>query len=96
MNRTLLTYEQCREIVEKNDEMKFYETKHLVNGYQISIFNYKLAWYNDFVFEEIEISENNKKIKLNGNTIINDKKISEYTDDELSNLGFEFLSKFES
>ncbi|CAG7580414.1 MAG: RNA ligase A [uncultured marine phage] len=48
MNRTLLTYNECREIVERNEDMKFYETKHVVDGYDVSIFNYKLAWYNDF------------------------------------------------
>jgi len=96
MERTLLTYDQCREIVERNDEMKFYETKHIVDGYDVSIFNYKLAWYGDFKYEEIEITEGDKKVILNGNTIIGGRKISDISDEELSNLGFEFLSKFES
>jgi RNA ligase len=48
MERTILTYNQCLEIVEKNEDMKFYVTKHVVDGYDVLIFNYKLAWYNDF------------------------------------------------
>jgi T4 RnlA family RNA ligase len=37
------TYEQCREICDANDNFTFYETKHVIDGYNISIFNYRLA-----------------------------------------------------
>jgi len=37
------TYEQCREICVANDNFIFYETKHVIDGYNISIFNYRLA-----------------------------------------------------
>ncbi len=37
------TYEQCRAICDANDNFTFYETKHIVDGYNISIFNYRLA-----------------------------------------------------
>lgn len=37
------TYEQCRAICDANDNFTFYETKHIVDGYDISIFNYRLA-----------------------------------------------------
>lgn len=46
---TLLTYEECRKIVDNNDDIKFYETKHRVGGYDVSIFNYRLAWIDDFI-----------------------------------------------
>lgn len=46
---TLLTLEQARECISANPEMTFYETKHVVDGYNISIFNYKLCWYENFI-----------------------------------------------
>lgn len=39
----LPTYEQCRLICDANDNFTFYETKHVVDGYNVSIFNYRLA-----------------------------------------------------
>lgn len=46
-NKILPTYEQALEIV-ANHDIIFYETKHVVNGFDVSIFNYRLAWYTDF------------------------------------------------
>ena len=43
MKRFIPTYEQCLAICEANDNFTFYETKHIVDGYDISIFNYRLA-----------------------------------------------------
>ena len=37
------TYEQCREICDANDNFTFFETKHEVEGFNISIFSYRLA-----------------------------------------------------
>ena len=37
------TYQQCRLICDANDNFTFYETKHVVDGFNISIFNYRLA-----------------------------------------------------
>jgi T4 RnlA family RNA ligase len=37
------SYEQCREICDANGNMLFYESKHVVDGFNISIFNYRLA-----------------------------------------------------
>lgn len=37
------TYEQCRLICDANDNFTFYETKHVIDGYNVSIFNYRLA-----------------------------------------------------
>ena len=47
MVHNILTYKDCLRIVEENDVMKFYMTKHEVCGYEIHIFNYKLAWFED-------------------------------------------------
>jgi T4 RnlA family RNA ligase len=47
INKILPTYEQALEIV-ANHDIIFYETKHVVNGFDVSIFNYRLAWYTDF------------------------------------------------
>jgi T4 RnlA family RNA ligase len=43
------TYQEAREIVEKTGELIFYEMKQVVDGYQISHFNYRLATYQDFI-----------------------------------------------
>lgn len=48
MKNCLLTYDESQEIVNANAEMCFFETKHNMYGYDISIFLYKLAWYDNF------------------------------------------------
>lgn len=88
------TYEECRQICDANDNFLFYESKHKVDGYDISIFNYRLAQPQDFEFEILEISENGKSLRINGNSVFNGRKISEYSDVELSKIGFRELSKF--
>ena len=42
------TYEECVEICSQ-DESPFYETKLIVESYPVSLFNYRLAKYSDFV-----------------------------------------------
>jgi RNA ligase len=42
------SYEDCINICEKSDGL-FYESKFSIDGYNISIFNYRLCTYNDFV-----------------------------------------------
>lgn len=37
------TYEECRLICDAHEDFIFYETKHVIEGYNISIFNYRLA-----------------------------------------------------
>jgi T4 RnlA family RNA ligase len=39
----LPTYQECREICDANDNFTFFETKHCIDGYKISIFSYRLA-----------------------------------------------------
>ena len=40
------TYDEAVAICRKNPV--FYETRHQVNGYTVSVFNYRLATFNDF------------------------------------------------
>lgn len=47
MKKSLLTYEQAQFIVENNDS--FYESVFNIMGYKVSIFNYRLAQYSDFI-----------------------------------------------
>ena len=43
----LLTYNQAVTLTQGN-EAPFYEARFVVDGYNISIFNYRLAMYSDF------------------------------------------------
>jgi RNA ligase len=48
-------YIKCLEICDKSDGI-FYESKFSIDGYNISIFNYRLSTYNDFVtYEAFEL-----------------------------------------
>ena len=47
-NYDLPTYEDCVEIC-SIDNSPFYESKVIVDGYNISLFNYRLASYSDFI-----------------------------------------------
>ncbi len=49
MNYFIPTYEQCQEICKENGDLIFYETKHIIQGYNVSTFNYRLARYNQFI-----------------------------------------------
>jgi len=44
----LPTYEDCVEMCAKEDAA-FYETKLIVDGFSLSVFNYRLAKYSDFI-----------------------------------------------
>ncbi len=44
----LPTYEDCVEMCSR-EESPFYESKFVIDGYPISVFNYRLAQYRDFV-----------------------------------------------
>jgi len=43
------TYEQAVEICTANGDLIFYETKINIDGYNVSLFNYRLATYNNFL-----------------------------------------------
>lgn len=47
MNLIIPTYQQVKDIVAKN--LAFYETKHKIEGFTVSVFNYRLATYKDFM-----------------------------------------------
>ena len=44
--RFIPSYDEAVAICQRNPV--FYETKHKVNGYDVSVFNYRLATYDDF------------------------------------------------
>lgn len=77
MNKYYLpTYEECVEICENNDKVVFYETKHIIDGYEVSVFNYRLASYTDFV-QPIKGKNINAK-ELRGLTFVKNKDGSIY------------------
>lgn len=44
----LPTYEDCRAICDANENFIFFEIKHVIDGYDVSIFNYRLAQPKNF------------------------------------------------
>lgn len=62
------TYEECLEICAKPDAT-FYESKYVISGFPISIFNYRLAQYKDFV-EPIESKPKIKAYEMRGLTFV--------------------------
>jgi len=48
MNYYLPTYEECVKICEEKGDLKFYEIKTELDGYPVSMFNYRLVQYGDF------------------------------------------------
>jgi T4 RnlA family RNA ligase len=42
------TYEQAREFVDINGEVAFYESVFYIDGFKISLFNYRITTYDDF------------------------------------------------
>lgn len=64
------TYKEAVEICNSNDN--FYESKHVVNGYSVSTFNYRLSNYDSFINPIVHKPEINSK-ELRGITYIFDK-----------------------
>lgn len=48
MTKFLPTYNQCREICDTHDNFLFYEAKYVIDGYNVSVFNYRLAYITHF------------------------------------------------
>lgn len=68
-NYFLPTYEECRAICDANDNFLFFETKHNIDGYNVSIFNYRLA--NASLFSKpIEGNATIKAHELRGLTFV--------------------------
>jgi T4 RnlA family RNA ligase len=72
----LPTYEDCVEICSK-EESPFYESKFVIDGFSISVFNYRLTQYNDFI-NPISDKANIKAFELRGLTFVFNKDGSLY------------------
>jgi T4 RnlA family RNA ligase len=75
-NYSLPSYEEAVELC-SYEESPFYETKIEVDGFPVSIFNYRLAQYSDFN-EPIESKPNLKAFEMRGLTFVFDKDGSLY------------------
>lgn len=62
------TYEDCLEMCSR-PESPFYESKMVVDGYNVSVFNYRLAQYKDFV-KPIEERPDLKAHEMRGLTFV--------------------------
>lgn len=54
MNFYLPSYDDCLNIVDSNPNLYFYESKFIIDSYNISIFGYRHASYNNFILPIIE------------------------------------------
>lgn len=54
MNFYIPSYQDCLDIVNENPHMYFYERKYIINDYNLSIFGYRYARYNNFMLPIIE------------------------------------------
>lgn len=68
----LPTYEECVEMCNVNDEGVFYEVKTEVDGYPISMFNYRFATFNSFI-NPIPEKPNVKAFEMRGLTFVFNK-----------------------
>lgn len=62
------TYEDCVEMCSRDDSA-FYESKFVIDGFNISVFNYRLAQYKDFV-NPIENRPDVKAYEMRGLTFV--------------------------
>jgi len=76
MRNYIPTYQEALEIVKAKGNLIFYETIQYIDDYKISIFNYRLASYNDFI-NPIDNKDINAK-ELRGLTYIFNKDNSLY------------------
>ena len=72
----LPTYEDCVEMCSK-EESAFYESKFVLDGYPVSVFNYRLAQYKDFV-TPLEQRSEVKAYEMRGLTFVFNKDGSLY------------------
>jgi len=68
MKYFLPTYEQAKEMVASKGELVFYEAMNRIDGFKISVFNYRLAQYGDFI--EPVVGKNYKAHELRGLTYV--------------------------
>lgn len=70
------SYDECRLICDAQDNFIFYESKHFIDGYNVSIFNYRLAMYSHF---NSPIPDSNiKAFEMRGLTFVFNKDGSLY------------------
>jgi hypothetical protein len=88
----LPNYNDVKMICKKNESFKM---KTQVEGSTIvAQCTYFLASAGDFFPDIIELEENGETITLYGELDFDGKKLKDMSDEEIENLGFEFLSKF--
>lgn len=63
------TYNECRKICDANDNFLFYESKSVIDNFNISIFNYRLSQYSDFV-NPVKSDKRLKAFELRGLTFV--------------------------
>jgi T4 RnlA family RNA ligase len=71
IRHSIPTYEDCIEICSREDS-PFYESKMVVDGYNVSVFNYRLAQYKDFV-TPLESRPELKAYEMRGLTFVFNK-----------------------
>ena len=71
MNFYIPSYQDCVDIVDSNPDMYFYERKFIIDGYNISIFGYRYAKYNNFILPIID-KPNINALELKGITFVFD------------------------
>jgi len=74
---TLLTYKQAKSIVEENGDLLFYESVFEIDGFKISIFNYRLAQFDNFM-NPLSNDNNVNALEMRGLTFIFNKDGSLY------------------
>lgn len=66
--KNIPSYDECVEMCSKQDSV-FYESKHILDGYPISIFNYRLAQHKDFT-TPLENKPHVKAYEMRGLTFV--------------------------
>ncbi|MDY0270207.1 RNA ligase [Trichloromonas sp.] len=59
------TYEDCINIINNNPDMYFYENKYVIDNYNLSIFGYRYAKYNNFMLPILD-NPNINALELKG------------------------------
>jgi T4 RnlA family RNA ligase len=76
-NYFIPSYEECKRIVDEHENFLFYEVKHEVEGFVVSVFNYRLANWTHFD-KPVESDPNLKAFELRGLTFVWNKDGSLY------------------
>lgn len=74
---TLLTYKQAKAIADENGDLLFYESVFEIDGFKISIFNYRLAQFDNFM-NPLSNDKSVNALEMRGLTFIFNKDGSLY------------------